>query len=1036
VIGKIISHYRILEKLGIGGMGVVYKAEDTQLGRSVALKFLPEELAQDRKFLERFRREARAASALNHPNICTIHEIGEHEGRPFIAMECLEGQTLRQRLAEHHPLTPSSERRGVQRGSPPGSGGDQGVVRSLPLDTLLDLGIQIADALDAAHAKGIIHRDIKPANIFVTTRGQAKILDFGLAKVAPPLTPGPSPPGRGWTAEGGPGEGATVGGEDAAATAMTAAGDESPLTSAGMVVGTVEYMSPEQVLAKEVDARTDLFSFGLVLYEMATGRRAFAGDSVGMTFDAILHAAPVPPLRLNPELPPELEKIITKALEKDPESRYSSAGEMQKALRKCQESLQVPKTGLLDLRSLLRRLRKPQVAIPALILLLALGFLGLSFLSRQAKIRRAREELLPKIYQLIEAGRENYVAAYKLAVQAEKQLPHDPRLAEFFKKIAVNISIKTEPAGARVYLKEQTAPESAWEYLGVTPIDKIRLPIGQFRWKMEKEGYETVFAVSPTSIAFPYVVPYDLARTLDKKGSIPPGMVRVKGQRGIGDFFLDRYEVTNKQFKEFVDRGGYQKKEYWKQQFTKDGRELTWEEALKDFVDQTGQPGPATWEVGDYPRGQADYPVSGVSWYEAAAYAEFVGKNLPTVSHWGIARGEYTPIVLYPVFSSPVPLSNFTGKGPAPVGSYPGMSLYGAYDMAGNVREWCWNQSPKGRIIRGGAWSDAIYMLSDLSQASPFDRSPRNGFRCARYLEPDKIPKPAFEMRKVEVPNFYALKPASDSVFQVYKEQFSYDKTDLNARTEWRDESSEDWVQEKITFNAAYDNERVMAYLFLPRKHPPPFQVVIYYPGGGPYRLTSSEHLDKRGEFDYNLSFIVKNGRAVLFPVYKGTFERGPFAPTSDRQFADFVIKGLKDCKRSIDYLETRSDIDSKRLAYVGFSLGGWLGAIIPAVEDRLKVSILLIGGLWPYGPRPEIGQINYVTRVKIPTLMLSGKYDTNFPYEASAKPMFDLLGTPKEQKEQRLYDTDHFLPRNELIKETLAWLDRYLGPVKKSGGP
>ena len=987
----IAGKYRIVEEIGRGGMGVVYKAEDIKLQRTVALKFLPPHLADSDELKERFLIEARAAAALSHPNICVIHEVGEDEKRPYIAMEYVEGETLRDRIKK----------------------------KPLATEDALSIASQVAAGLGEAHSKGIIHRDIKSANIMVTDKGRAKVMDFGLAKL-----------------RGG-----------------------SSLTKSQTTLGTVAYMSPEQARGEEVDGRTDLWSLGVVLYEMLTGELPFKGDRDLSIIHSIIHEEPESIKVRKPPVPLELQQVVARALKKKREARYGSAEDIRKDLRAYQEALRAEESGIFNLRSLVKRLRRPAVAIPTVLAVIAIAAVAVWFFDRQAKVRWARQVALPQAEKLIVENNvwRDLIPVYRLAEKVEAVIPRDPRLAEIFTKCSLKVDIKTEPSGAKVYMKEYMAPESEWTSLGVTPIEKVRLPIGVFRWKIEKEGYETVLAAASTwngDIFKPdIIIPYELVRILDKKDSIPSGTVRVTGAETavgiLGDFFIDRYEVTNKQYQEFVNAGGYGDRKFWKERFVKDGKELDWEEAVKEFVDQTGQPGPSTWQAGDYPEGQEEYPVSGVSWYEAAAYAEFTGKSLPTGYHWGVARGEYTPMVLFPQlggFALLAPYSNFLGKGPVAAGSLPGVTAYGAFDMAGNVREWCSNEARQGRLIRGGAWGDNTYMFDSWSQAPAMDRSAKNGFRCAVYPEPATIPAAAYQMAKFlgvsllgEPEEFVRMKPVDEAIYRVYKEQFSYDQADLRARVESRKESP-DWILEKVSFDAAYGGERMTGWLFLPRNAAPPYQTVIYMGGDAPVFQRSSLDIENYYEVPMFFSFLVKNGRAVLYPVYKGFFERGsealiPVIETdwTSRQYREVFIQQVKDLRRSIDYLETRPDVDSRKLAFYAMSYGSVLAPIILAVEERLKVSVLLAGGLGFQGQGlPEINQINFITRMRQPTLMLNGKYDSFFPLETSQRLMFDLLGTPPEHKQWKFFETDHIPPINETIRETLAWLDKYLGPVKK----
>jgi len=502
-----------------------------------------------------------------------------------------------------------------------------------------------------------------------------------------------------------------------------------------------------------------------------------------------------------------------------------------------------------------------------------------------------------------------------------------------------------------------------------------------------------------------------------------PGIEKAISIVEFPDYWMDRFEVTNKKFKEFVDGGGYRKPEYWKQPFTENGRTLSWEDAMQRFLDKAGRPGPATWELGNYPEGQDDYPVTGVSWYEAAAYAEFTGKSLPTAHQWQNAARRW--------FASDIaPLSNFGGQGLAPVGSHQGMSPFGTYDMAGNAKEWCWNATGNRRFILGGAWNELPYMFVDEDAQSPFARLPTYGFRCVKAMPGTSTPKAALEPVSFAFRDYAKEKPVSDQVFTALKDLYRYDPGPLDAVMDSVDEDNAYWTKQKVTFNTAYGNERMSAYVFLPKNASPPYETVVYFPGSNAVYERSSKNLGM-----LTTGFVIKSGRALVHPIYKSHYERGDGLeyddPDETARYRDHVIYWEKDLGRTIDYLATRKDLNLDKLAFYGVSTGAYLGNIFPAVERRIKVAVLLSGGFDFAKKLPEVDEINFAPRVNVPTLMVNGRYDHFFPLETSQNVMFRFLGTPEKDKRHAVLEGGHIPTYEQMVREILDWLDRYQGPVK-----
>ena len=988
--GTKLGPYEIQSLLGAGGMGEVYLARDTRLQRTVAIKILPAHLSSNPNLQMRFEQEAKSISALQHPNICVIHDIGSQGGVDFMVMEYVAGKTLDKLIA-------------------PGG---------LPTALAVKYAVQIAEALARAHAAGIVHRDLKPANIMVDQSGLVKVLDFGLAKLAAPASA--------MAADG--------------ATMAMGSGTSGMASTPGMIVGTLAYMSPEQAEGKAIDARSDVFSFGSVLYEMLTGNRAFDGQSSAALLAAVMRDDPKPVNELKRDVPPEMRRIVTRCLKKDPAARYASGAELTEELKRCRDLL-FPESGArLSPTRIAREAKRPRVLIPLLLVVILLGFAAAWLVRRSRDARWAREVAVPEISQLADQGK--FGPAYALASKAEKSIAGDAALAKLWPLISYQTSLETTPPGVAIYRRDYADANAPWELVGTTPLKNVRQPRGMFVWKFEKPGFGTVLRTTAALFGWypvPPGRPVAATVTLDEAGKIPAGMVRVSpahysktlfipGYEGmpeleLKDYWIDQYEVTNRQFKAFVDQGGYQKHEYWKVDFQKDGKHLSWDEAMAVFRDGTGRPGPKDWSQGEYPKGQDDYPVTGISWYEAAAYAEFAAKSLPTIYHWNRAAGPSSAAYI-------VPASNFGTSGILPVGSKQGMSPWGNYDMAGNVKEWIWTEAESGkRYVLGGAWDEPNYMFVDPDAQSPFLRASNTGFRCVKYIEPESIPKVASAPMPSPRRDLTNEKPASAELFQAYRSLYSYDKTPLNATVEPYGKDEEDWTAQKISYAAAYGNERAIAYLFLPKKGKPPYQTVLFFPGSGAllvrtFSLYATSSLDA----------ILKSGRAVLYPVYKGTYERGDGMESDvgnmSSDWRDHVIMWTKDASRAIDYAETRSDLDHSKLAYYGYSWGAEMGGIVPAVEPRIKVCVFALGGLDFHRSLPEVDTINFVSHVKQPVLMLNGRYDFFFPVESTQDPFYKLLGSKKDQKKHLLFDTGHNIPRNELIKQTLDWLDQYLGPV------
>ena len=971
-----IGPYKILQEIAEGGMGVVYMAEQNQpVKRRVALKVIKPGM-DSRQVIARFEAERQALAMMDHPNIARVFDAGSTDnGRPYFVMELVKGVPITQ-YCDDNRLS-NRER--------------------------LELFATVCNAIQHAHHKGVIHRDLKPTNILVAEyddHAVPKIIDFGLAK--------------------------------ALNQALT---DKTMFTQFGQIVGTIDYMSPEQARFNQldVDTRSDIYSMGVLLYELMTGTTPFDRQRLRSTdFEELMRIIgeeepPRPSTRLNTSttLPAlatnrstdarklaglvkgELDWIVMRALQKDRTQRYQTASEFATDVEHYLTDQPVnacPPSVSYRVRKLVWRHKTTLLRATASVLIVSLTIAAAMFgwkylnskqefvaqqtesereqqtlLQQQQRVQTAHQKLVPRIRRLVEE--RSFVEAFELAQEVDAAIAEDTTINELRKEFAFNWRVESFPEGADVYWRAYNDSSNQWKYAGRSPIESVTLPNELLMWKVSRDGFEQVIGCRHPEDGV-------AAFTLHRSEELPEGMVHVSGNAfpsdvsrtgldklDLEDFFIDRCEVTNQQFQEFVDQGGYQNRDYWEPTFNSGDQSLSWEELMQMLVDETGQPGPATWRNGKYPNGKADYPVSGLSWYEASAYARYKQKALPTVAHWCRASG-----VQWLHAVQIMTASNMASTESTPVAENACIGPFGTFDTAGNVSEWCQNGTETGqRALLGGAWNDPAYEFQAWSAKPPLSREATNGFRCVKYAKSGVSAEALALVKRPNRRDMLSAEPISDDMFEICRSHFDYRMDDPNATIVSSNEV-EGVRYEVVKIDAAYGQERFNVHLFLPPTRSGPYQPILYFPGMNFFKnddpFPSDLQTGKTWRWKVPLK-LAASGRAVIWPVYSGSFERSRHVDglVKDPQWWTRVVQ---DAKCTVDYLETRPDLDVRRLGYLGQSLGSMVGPFVTAIDPRIKAAVFLNGGILPLPMPPQFDSVNFAPQTHCPVLMINGRRDKN----------------------------------------------------------